>query len=330
MARHTRELTGARNLVLAGGVALNCVANGKLLREQHLRRHLDSAGRGRRGRRARRGAARRRTRYFDVPRRLNPGGRDTQQGSLLGPAISAPHEVRAFLDRHGYPASTVPTRRSAPRASPSRWPTARSSGTCIGRMEFGPRALGARSILGDPRRTDMQSVMNLKIKYRESFRPFAPAVLRRARRRVLRAGLREPVHAAGRAGARGAAHAPTDMAVSSAATTTCSRSSTRRAPTFPPSRTSTTAPASRPSTPDDNPEFHRCIAAFERLTGCGVLVNTSFNVRGEPIVCTPQDAYRCFMRTEIDLLVLEDCILHKAAQPPFKDDDDWRKEYELD
>src|SRR5690606_411896 len=202
-------------------------------------------------------------------------------------------------------------------------------GLLSGRMEFGPRSLGARSILGDPRNPETQVQMNLKIKYRESFRPFAPSVLaercgdyfeldvespymllvapvREERRRAmdtsafdrgdddLLAVVRQP---------RSDVPAITHVDYSA-------RVQTVRE--------------------EDQPFYYAVLRAFERATGCPVLVNTSFNVRGEPIVCTPADAYRCFMRTEMDLLVLEDCVLEKAKQTPLEDDGSWRQEYELD
>jgi carbamoyltransferase len=198
-------------------------------------------------------------------------------------------------------------------------------GYSAGRMEFGPRALGARSILGDPRREDTQTVMNLKIKYRESFRPFAPSVLAEKVSEYfdirgespymllvtsVRKERRLPQPAAGGMSMlerlkvkRSDLPAITHLDYS-ARIQTVNR--------------------------DTKPDYHAVISAFEDLTGCAVVVNTSFNVRGEPIVCTPEDAYRCFMRTEMDVLVLEDCILFKEEQPPWEEREDWRDELELD
>ena len=195
-----------------------------------------------------------------------------------------------------------------------------------GRMEFGPRALGARSILGDPRSPKMQSVMNLKIKHRESFRPFAPSVLRHRVSDYFEMD----------------ADSPYMLLVAPVL-------ERRRTPPLPGSEDlwgidllnvpRSDVPAvthldysARIQTVDQesSPRYFRLLEAFEARTGCAVLVNTSFNVRGEPIVCTPEDAYRCFMRTEMDLLVLENCVLEKSAQKPLADDTDWRSEFELD
>jgi carbamoyltransferase len=196
-------------------------------------------------------------------------------------------------------------------------------------MEFGPRALGARSILGDPRRPETQAVMNLKIKFRESFRPFAPSVLaervsdyfeldRESAYMLLVAPVRESRRTVDD---RSAFEAGDDdmLAV------------VRQARSDIPAVTHVDYSARIQTVHrDDKPDYHAVISEFERLTGYGVIVNTSFNVRGEPIVCTPQDAYRCFMRSEIDLLVLEDCLLEKSEQPQVKADESWMKEFELD
>jgi len=193
-------------------------------------------------------------------------------------------------------------------------------------MEFGPRALGGRSILGDARNTAMQSVMNLKIKYRESFRPFAPSVLRERvadyfdmntdspymllvapvleKRRLTRTASQESLWGIDLLNVpRSDIPAVTHLDYSARVQTVHN---------------------------DTNPRYYALLKAFEEKTGCAVLVNTSFNVRGEPIVCTPEDAYRCFMRTEMDILVLENCILYKTEQKPLEGDTDWKKEFELD
>jgi len=192
-------------------------------------------------------------------------------------------------------------------------------------MEFGPRALGSRSLIGDARSPEMQSVMNLKIKYRESFRPFAPSVLRErvadyfemdtdSPYMLLVAPVLESVGPRSRRSRSVCGHrAPEGAAVGHPRGD--AHRSLRRIQTV----HETT-----------HPRYYALLKAFEAKTGCGVIVNTSFNVRGEPIVCTPADAYRCFMRTELDLLVLENCVLEKAQQKPLEGDSDWRKEFELD
>jgi carbamoyltransferase len=326
MARHTRERTGCARLVLAGGVALNCVANGRLLRERIFDDLWIQPAAGDAG--GALGAALLASHaYFGVPRLRHPAGRDTQKGSLLGPAYSV-HEVQAFLDRHDIPAEHVPDAAARARRVAALLAAGKVVGCLHGRMEFGPRALGARSILGDPRRPELQSVMNLKIKYRESFRPFAPAVLadcageyfdldRESPYMLLVAPVaerrRRPT-AARDLGADDDMLAVVNQVRSDIPAVTHVDWS---------ARVQTVQPA-------DSPELHRVLLAFRELTGCGVLVNTSFNVRGEPIVCSPQDAYRCFRRTEIDAMVLEEHILLKEGQPAFAEDADWRNDYDLD
>ncbi len=325
-ARHARELTGSRYLVLAGGVALNCVANGKLLRagvfdDIWIQPAAGDAG-GSLG-----AALLVSHHHFGEKRRRNPVGRDAQRGSYLGPRYGS-DEVRAFLDRNRYAYRRVGEDERA-RAVASAIADGRVVGYAVGRMEFGPRALGARSILGDPRRPETQALMNLKIKFRESFRPFAPSVLaervseyfeldRESPYMLLVAPVREDRQ---ERDDRAAFDAGDDdmLAV------------VRQARSDIPAVTHVDYSARIQTVhPDDKPDYHAVISEFERLTGYGVIVNTSFNVRGEPIVCTPQDAYRCFMRSEIDMLVLEDCILDKADQPPVATDEGWTKEFELD
>ncbi|MET0275877.1 MAG: carbamoyltransferase C-terminal domain-containing protein, partial [Acidimicrobiia bacterium] len=199
-----------------------------------------------------------------------------------------------------------------------------------GRMEFGPRALGNRSILGDPRSTKMQSVMNLKIKYRESFRPFAPAVLDDHASKVFEfePGLESPymllVADVRPELRRNESEAPVARDVDLRSWVNEVRS------TIPAVTHVDYSARLQTVARESSPAFHEIIEAFESLTGCPVVINTSFNVRGEPIVCTPEDAYRCFMRTEMDTLVLEDCILAKAQQPTFDDTSTWEDDFVLD
>jgi carbamoyltransferase len=192
-------------------------------------------------------------------------------------------------------------------------------------MEFGPRALGARSILGDPRRDDIQSVMNLKIKYRESFRPFAPSVLEEKVSEYF--DTHRP--------------SPYMLLVANVRKERClpkpSRDGMSMLERLKSKRSDIPAVthldySARLQTVNqvDKPDYHEVISEFEKLTGCAVIVNTSFNVRGEPIVCTPEDAYRCFMRTEMDVLVIEDCFLFKEEQPPWKEGKEWRNDLILD
>src|ERR1044072_2707034 len=200
----------------------------------------------------------------------------------------------------------------------------------VGPMEFGPRALGARSILGDARRAETQSIMNLKIKYRESFRPFAPAVLAGREQDYFELDAESPYMLL---------VAPVRENLRRPINGTASRNNGNDDMTAMINQPRSDIPAvthvdysARVQTvhPADKPDFYEVIKEFDELTGCPVVVNTSFNGRGEPIVCTPQDAYRCFMRTEMDLLVMEDCLLWKSQQPPFAERQDWRSEYSLD
>jgi carbamoyltransferase len=325
-ARRAREVTGLPNLVMAGGVALNCVANGILLRERvfdglWIQPAAGDAG-GALGAALQASHAR-----FGVARPPRPDGRDLQRGSYLGPAYG-PAEVRAFLDRHAYPYRVVDEGERS-RTVAAALAEGKVVGYSVGRMEFGPRSLGARSILGDPRSAETQVVMNLKVKYRESFRPFAPAVA--AERAAEYFGLEEespymllvaPVRDERRLppAPAPAGDDPDDLLA------------VVRQPRSDIPAVTHVDYSARVQTvdPRDKPDFHALIAEFERMTGCAVVVNTSFNVRGEPIVCTPADAYRCFMRTGMDMLVLEDCVLLKDEQPPADDDHDWREEYGLD
>ncbi len=200
-------------------------------------------------------------------------------------------------------------------------------GILSGRMEFGPRALGARSILGDPRRAETQTTMNIKIKARESFRPFAPAVLAEKAFDYFELDgdspymlLVAPLKNERRAAMPRSAHEGDDM---------LAIISQRRSDVPAVTHVDYSARV-QTVTADGTPDFYKILRAFDAKTGCPLVVNTSFNVRGEPIVCTPHDAYRCFMRTAMDLLVLEDCLLWKCEQPVFHDDEDWRSEFELD
>jgi carbamoyltransferase len=195
-----------------------------------------------------------------------------------------------------------------------------------GRMEFGPRSLGARSILGDARSPKMQSVMNLKIKYRESFRPFAPSVLRERVSDYFDMAADSPymLLVAPVLETRRTVLTPEQEALWGIDLLNVARSDI-------PAVTYVDYSARIQTVHEEtNARYYQLLKAFEAKTGCGVLVNTSFNVRGEPIVCTPEEAYRCFMRTQIDVLVLENCLLYKVDQKPWVEDTDWRQEFELD
>jgi carbamoyltransferase len=324
LVAHGKALTGSKNLVLAGGVALNCVANGRVLRESGLDGLFVQPAAGDAG--GALGAALLVShQLFGVPRVAGERA-DSIAGSLLGPRF-ATHEIAAIVDRQDWPHVHVPDADERARAVADALASGKVVGYFNGRMEFGPRSLGARSILGDPRCSDMQSTMNLKVKFRESFRPFAPAVIaERAAEYFELEGespymlLTAPVKTERQIPMDRSAFEGDDMI-----------------PILHQKRSDIPAVthvdySARVQTvdPERNPDFFRLLNAFDELTGCPVLVNTSFNVRGEPIVCTPQDAYRCFMRTGMDLLVLEDRLLWKSEQPAWPEEDDWSREHELD
>ncbi len=326
-ARHLRALTDEANLVLAGGVALNCVANGKIVAENIFDKVWIQPAAGDAGG-ALGAALHAHHMYFGHPRAAPAAGRDAQQGSYLGPRYAS-GEVLAFLDRHAYPYQRITDQAERLDLVARALADGKIVGWFCGRMEFGPRSLGARSILGDPRNPATQATMNLKIKYRESFRPFAPSVLRERCADYFDLDGDSPymlVVAPVRPGRR----LPMDMAAFDSGDDDM-RAMINQARSDIPAVTHVDYSA-RIQTVDaaTHPEYHALITAFEGLTGCPMLVNTSFNVRGEPIVCSPQDAYRCFMRTEMDMLVLEDVVLWRHAQPVTEDHEDWRSTYELD
>ena len=327
LARHARELTGKRNLCLAGGVALNCVANGKLLRlgifdDLWIQPASGDAGGALGAPLAiyHNGFGGERT----VPRKANGEPADGMRGALLGPEFPR-EQIRDYLDAHGLPYEELPDDQWAPRLA-EILAGENVIGLLQGRMEFGPRALGARSIVGDPRSPKMQSVMNLKIKYRESFRPFAPSVLEEKVGEYFELDRPSPymlLVADVRPERR--------TAESNERTSDDLLEWVNRLRSDIPAVTHVDYSARIQTVSHrDNPRYHDLIREFEKATGCAVVVNTSFNVRGEPIVCTPEDAYRCFMRTEMDYLVLGPFLLDKRAQPQVEEKGDWRQEYALD
>ena len=326
MAKHIHKETSRKNLCMAGGVALNCVGNGRLLREGPFENIWIQPAAGDAG--GALGAALSAWyQYLDNPRRAKQvcGGRiDGMKASYLGPSFSAA-EIQGFLDGMGARYHRL-SRKDLVATAAVELASEKVVGWFQGRMEFGPRALGARSILGDPRSTKMQSLMNLKIKYRESFRPFAPSVLRErvsdyfdmscdSPYMLLVAPVQEEIRVSMTAEQkqlfgieqlnipRSSVPAITHVDYS-ARVQTVSR--------------------------EENGIYYDLIAEFARLTGCPLVVNTSFNVRGEPIVCAPEDAFRCFMRTEMDVLVLEDFLLRKDEQGAFEEETAWQEEFQLD
>lgn len=321
MARHAHQLTGEKVLGMAGGVALNCVANGRVLREGPFDDVWIQPAAGDAG-----GALGSALLVWhmvkDQPREAD-SQHDGMKGAYLGPAFGD-EEIEAYLNKNGYPARKLEEAEWADTVA-SLVEQQKVVGLLQGRMEFGPRALGNRSIIGDARSPEMQSMMNLKIKFRESFRPFAPSCLvervsdffeldrpspymllvapvRKDRCRLdtvdHEVPLRERIHAV-RSDVPAVTHVDCTARVQ-----TVDR--------------------------ETNPRYYDLIKAFEARTNYGIVINTSFNVRGEPIVCTPDDAYRCFMRTEMDCLVLGSYLLLKEEQPEWTEARDWRQDYALD
>jgi carbamoyltransferase len=340
MVAHAYKETGMKKLCLAGGVALNCVANGKILREgpfadiwiqpaagdaggavgialaiwhRYLGKPRTSAEAS--------GAWQART---ITPNNGVPAYADGMKGSFLGPRDSV-EEIEAFLESKHAPYQKY-SREELPEVIAELLSSEKVIGLHQGRMEFGPRALGGRSIIGDPRSPAMQSIMNLKIKYRESFRPFAPSVLREyagdwfaidtespymllvadvlERHRQKLTDAEEKLWGIDKLNVK-----RSDIPAVTHVDYSARIQTVRR---------------------EINPLYWDIIDAFRRRTGCPLIINTSFNVRGEPIVCTPADSYRCFMRTEMDYLVLENLVLDKTQQPPLAEPNDWRQEFKLD
>lgn len=323
MAGEAQRLTGSKNLCLAGGVALNCVANGKIQKSGIFDNVFIQPAAGDAGGSLGAALAAQHI-YFAQPRTV-AAGLDDMQGSYLGPAFND-HDVLLVLRKYNAVATHFEQFDHLTENAAELLSQGHVVGWVQGRMEFGPRALGNRSILGDPRNPDMQKKINLKIKYRESFRPFAPSVqaervaeyfdyqgnspymllahpVAATRRKPLPAGydemsVREKLY-----------HLRSDMPSITHIDFSARIQTVHR---------------------ETNPRYWLLLDVFRQKTGMGVLVNTSFNVRGEPIVCTPEDAYRCFMRTEMDFLVIGNHLFDKKAQPAWLEKDGWKEEFVLD
>ncbi|MDQ1741139.1 MAG: carbamoyltransferase [Pseudonocardiales bacterium] len=320
LARTARERTGESTLCLAGGVALNCVANGKVIDagifdEVWIQPAAGDAG-------GALGAAMAVALEHGAQRPHIRTGQDSMSGSLLGPEFDD-DAIADYLHAHA-----IPHRRLDSASLADSVAEALADGKIVGwfqgRMEFGPRALGARSILGDPRDAETQSTMNLKIKFRESFRPFAPAVLASDAKDYFDLRQESPYMLVV---AEVAAAQQLEVGATDATGLELLR---LRRSTIPAVTHVDYSARVQTVTEAANPAYHRLLTAFKARTGCPVLVNTSFNVRGEPIVNTPHDAYTCFMRTNIDLLALGNFLLEKAAQPAWSEESDWREEIPLD
>ncbi len=321
-ARHVHDQTGMENLCLAGGVALNCVGNGRILREGPFKNIWIQPAAGDAG--GALGAALicwhhilQRPRSVRLP--------DRQRGSYLGPAVTD-EQAKAYLDSIGSTYVAFENEDALCDAVSGILAEGKIVGHVAGRMEFGPRALGHRSILGDPRNSKMQETMNLKIKFRESFRPFAPSCLEERTADYFSPPCRSPYM----------------LLVTGVHPDRCKAMTDEQAGLFGidklniersdiPAVTHVDYSARLQTVnAESSPRYHKLLKAFEARTGCGVLVNTSFNVRGEPIVCTAQDAYRCFMFTDMDALVLGNCLCLKDNQPPMDGAEEYKKQFRPD
>lgn len=321
LAKSLKEETGIKNLCLAGGVALNCVANGKLLQEKIFDDIWIQPASGDAG--SALGAALVGWHQHQEQERV-VNTNDSMKGTYLGPEFGN-DEITNYLEQINAPFHTHGDSELFERLA-EELEKGHVIGWFNGPMEFGPRALGGRSIIGDPRNQKMQSVMNLKIKYRESFRPFAPSVLEEDVSNQFEMNAKSPYM----------------LLVAPVKKGLCKQMTEEEDELFGIEKLNiprSSLPAithvdysARVQTVSDttNPRYYKLISAFKRKTGCPTIVNTSFNVRGEPIVCTPQDAYRCFMRTEMDILVLQNQILYKSEQPKVEKDETWMQEFELD
>ena len=322
LANTLHRETGEDNLCLAGGVALNCVANGRLVREGPFKQIWVQPAAGDAG--GALGAASIAWHSYLGKDRPASVGSDRMHGSYLGPRYGA-DEVRRQLTAAGAVYHELPDTELMPRLA-TILADEQVVGWVQGRMEFGPRALGGRSIIGDPRSAKMQSIMNLKIKYRESFRPFAPAVLANRVGDYFEHDGTSPYMLIV-APVREALRIP--LTAEQEKLFGVEKLKLKRS-TLPAITHVDYSARVQTVHPETNPRFHQLLTEFEAQTGCAVLVNTSFNVRGEPIVCTPADAYRCFMRTEMDYLVVENFLIAKSEQPEPADKTDWRTEFALD
>jgi len=322
LAKAAKNETKLENLCLAGGVALNCVANGKLIREAGFENIWIQPAAGDAG--GALGAAYSAWfEYLNNKRNLN-GGRDFMKGSYLGPR-SSNEDIKDYLDEVGAKYELLEDVQLIEKLV-DELDNGNVIGFFNGRMEYGPRALGARSIIGDPRNEVMQSKMNLKIKFRESFRPFAPAVLSDNVSEWFDINCSSPYMLLVADVKDDKKHEMTEEQKNLFG---IDKLNIKRSEV--PAVTHVDYSARIQTVHEDtNSRFYNLVDAFNKRTSCPVIVNTSFNVRGEPIVCTPEDAYICFMRTDMDFLVLENFLLDKKNQPEFDDKTDWKEEFELD
>ena len=322
MSRHIFKITGQRNLCLAGGVALNCVGNGRILRESPFKNIWIQPAAGDAG--GALGAALLIWYKYLENQRETDGQRDFQRGSYLGPEFDDT-QILDYLEDNAIPYTKL-SLDQVPERVADLIAEQKVVGWFQGPMEFGPRALGSRSIIGDARSPKMQEIMNLKIKFRESFRPFAPSVLKEKAHEYFEIDRESPYM----------------LLVTPVRKEICRQMSDDEKGLFGIDKlyaVRSSIPAvthvdysARVQTVDSrtNPLYHKMISKFHEKYGCPVIINTSFNVRGEPIVCSPKDAYQCFMRTHMDFLVMGSFLLDKTQQKPAKKDSDWQTEFELD
>jgi len=323
IAQEAKRLTGAKNLCLAGGVALNCVANGKLLAANIFENVFIQPAAGDAGG-ALGAALAANYLYFEEKRTINPI-QDNMEGSYLGPAFSD-KEIELTARKYKAPFQKFDNFTSLANKSAQLLAAGKVIGWFQGRMEFGPRALGNRSILGDARNEEMQKKLNLKIKYRESFRPFAPSILAEDRMEYVNLAVDSPYMLLV---APISAKRQTRLPDKYFELPLMERLYIQRSDI--PAATHIDFSARVQTVHQDtNQRYWHLINEFKQITGYGVVINTSFNVRGEPIVCTPEDAYRCFMRTEMDYLVIEDYLFTKTEQPKWEKTDNWQEEFALD
>ncbi|MCM8775717.1 MAG: carbamoyltransferase [Candidatus Omnitrophica bacterium] len=322
MARHVHKVTGQKNLCLSGGVALNCVANGRILREGPFERLWIQPAAGDAG--SALGAALLVWhQYLGNPRRTNPN-KDSMQSSYLGPAYDR-ETILDYLRSNGIPFTEL-SDEELPYRIADLIAQQKVIGWFQGRMEFGPRALGCRSIIGDARSPEMQEVMNLKIKFRESFRPFAPTVIMEKSSEYFDIHEASPYMQLVASVRKDKRRNLTDVEKDQKGI-----DQLRVVRSSIPAVTHVDYSARLQTvSKEDNPLFHRMIQAFDEKYGCPVIINTSFNVRGEPIVCSPEHAYLCFMRTNMDYLLLDHFLIEKKEQKPLDKDIDWLREFELD
>lgn len=322
MARHVRRVTGQKNLCLSGGVALNCVGNGKILKEGIFENLWIQPAAGDAGSAV--GAAYYVWhQYLENPRRAD-GVHDAMHASLLGPKFGD-EEIQSFLDSKAVPYTRLEENEVSEKIA-DLIASEKVIGWFQGRMEFGPRALGGRSIIGDARSAKMQEVMNLKIKFRESFRPFAPSVMEEKVSDYFEMTAKSPymlLVAPVRQEIRRTLN-DEEKKLSGIQLLNVARSEIPAVTHVDYSARVQTVGR------ESHGAYYEMIAKFQQKHGCPVIINTSFNVRGEPIVCTPEDAYRCFMRTNMDYLILGQYLLEKKEQKPLDKDIDWLREYELD